>query len=128
VKTSARHGVGVFAVRRIRRGEEVAEYAGELVKLSELKQRESDYVYQTWKRVAGSKDDFWCVVGDPDNRDGACANDACCELCNNCVIVYRAGRCFLKALRDIEAGKEGCVDYGDKFWAEEGRPGRLCSH
>jgi SET domain-containing protein len=123
VRSSDRHGLGVFACRKFRRGQIVAGYAGAFVRLSDVLSgaEESRYIYQSSKKVTGSEDDVWCVVGDRDNHDGACMNDACCDSCNNCVIQVRGWQCVMVALRDIEAGEECCVDYGDEYWREEGR-------
>jgi hypothetical protein len=119
----------VFTTRRIRRGQVVAEYAGPFVRLSDVldSTTTSRYIYQSTKRVQSSSDDVWCVVGDQDNRDGACMNDACCFRCNNCVIKVRGWRCMMVALCNIEDGEECCVDYGDEYWKEVGgRPLARC--
>jgi SET domain-containing protein len=108
VRTSALHGLGVFAMRRISRGTRVLEYLGERVSHAEADRR-----YQ--HKDAADNHTFLFIVDARIVIDaGVGGNEArfvnhACEP--NCESVIERRRVFIDALRTIEAGEELTYDY-----------------
>ena len=91
VRTSALHGLGVFAMRRISPGTRILEYLGERVSHAEADRR-----YQ--HKDAADNHTFLFIV------DARTVIDAC-------VGGNERRRVFIDALRTIEAGEELTYDY-----------------
>jgi uncharacterized protein len=108
VRESPLHGLGAFAVRRIRKGTRVIEYLGERVSHAEADRR-----YQ--HKDAGDAHTFLFIVDEQTVIDaGADGNEArfvnhACEP--NCESVIEKSRVFIETLRTIEPGEELTYDY-----------------
>jgi SET domain-containing protein len=108
VRASPLHGLGVFAVRRIRKGTRILEYVGERVSHAEADRR-----YQH-KDVGDAHTFLFIVDGQTVIDAGVDGNEArfvnhACEP--NCESVIEKCRVFIEALRTIEPGEELTYDY-----------------
>jgi len=104
VRRSGIQGVGGFAVRQIRKGEEIIEYAGERISQSEGDRRYDDkphtYLFEVSSRTL--------IDGAVDGNDARFINHSCRP---NCESVLQRGRIHIQALRRIRTGEELTFDY-----------------
>jgi uncharacterized protein len=108
VRDSNVHGRGVFATRRIEKGERVIEYLGERVSHDEADRRyetkeESDS--HTFLFIVDSKT---VIDAGVDGNDARFFNHSCDP---NCESVVEKRRVFIEAIRSIEPGEEMTYDY-----------------
>jgi uncharacterized protein len=108
VRNSRVHGLGVFALRRIRKGTRVIEYLGE-----RISHKEADRRYE--KKKANDNHTFLFIVDSRTVIDaGAHGNAArfinhtCAPNCESCT---QNRRVFIEAIRTIEPGEELAYDY-----------------
>jgi hypothetical protein len=108
VRASSLHGLGAFAVHRIRKGTRVIEYLGERVSHAEADRR-----YQ--HKDVGDAHTFLFIVDEQtvidagvDGNEARFVNHACEP---NCESVIEKSRVFIEALRTIEPGEELTYDY-----------------
>jgi uncharacterized protein len=117
VRNSNVHGRGVFATRRIAKGERIIEYLGDRVS-----HEEADRRYES--KDANDSHTFLFIVDSKTVIDaGVDGNDARFfnHSCNpNCESVVEKRRVFIEALRAIEPGEEMTYDY--QIYKEEGDP------
>jgi uncharacterized protein len=117
VRESSVHGRGVFATRRIEKGERIIEYLGERVSHDEADRR-----YET--KDENDSHTFLFIVDSRTVIDaGVEGNDARFfnHSCNpNCESVVENRRVFIEALRTIEPGEEMTYDY--QLYKEEDDP------
>lgn len=108
VRRSEVHGMGAFALRRIRKGTRIVEYLGERVSHAEADRR-----YET--KEANDAHTFLFIVDSRTVIDaGVDGNDARFfnHSCNpNCESVIEKRRVFIEATRTIEPGEEMTYDY-----------------
>ena len=108
VRRSPVHGLGAFALRRIRKGTRIVEYLGERVS-----HREADRRYES--KQAGDAHTFLFIVDSRTVIDaGVDGNEArfLNHSCNpNCESVIENRRVFIEATRTIEPGEEMTYDY-----------------
>jgi len=108
VRDSPVHGLGAFALRRIRKGTRIIEYQGERVSHPEADRR-----YES--KDANDAHTFLFIVDSKTVIDaGVGGNDArfLNHSCNpNCESVIESRRVFIEALRTIEPGEEMTYDY-----------------
>ena len=108
VRDSNVHGRGVFATRRIEKGERIIEYLGERVSHDEADRR-----YES--KEENDSHTFLFIVDSKTVIDaGTAGNDArffnhSCDP--NCESVVAKRRVFIEALRAIEPGEEMTYDY-----------------
>jgi hypothetical protein len=108
VRDSNVHGRGVFATRRIEKGERIIEYLGERVSHDEADRR-----YES--KEENDSHTFLFIVDSKTVIDaGTAGNDArffnhSCDP--NCESVVEKRRVFIEALRAIEPGEEMTYDY-----------------
>jgi uncharacterized protein len=108
VRDSNVHGRGVFATRRIEKGERIIEYLGERVSHDEADRRyesKEENDSHTFLFIVDSK-----TVIDAGNagNDARFFNHSCDP---NCESVVEKRRVFIEALRAIEPGEEMTYDY-----------------
>ena len=108
VRRSPVHGLGAFALRRIRKGTRIIEYLGERVTHEEADRRyegkdESDS--HTFLFIVDSKT---VLDGGVDGNDSRFINHSCDP---NCESVIEAKRVFIEATRTIQPGEELSYDY-----------------
>jgi hypothetical protein len=117
VRDSNVHGRGVFATRRIEKGERIMEYLGERISHDEADRR-----YET--KAENDSHTFLFIVDSRTVIDaGVEGNDARFfnHSCNpNCESVVENRRVFIEALRTIEPGEEMTYDY--QLYKEEDDP------
>ncbi len=108
VRNSPVHGLGVFALRRIRKGTRVIEYLGE-----RISHKEADRRYDL--KEANDNHTFLFIV---DSRtvvdagvDGNAARFINHTCGPNCESVTQNRRVFIEAIRTIEPGEELAYDY-----------------
>src|SRR5579883_2087632 len=108
VRGSRVHGLGAFALRRIRKGTRIIEYLGERVS-----HQEADRRYES--KDANDAHTFLFIVDSKTVIDaGVDGNDArfLNHSCNpNCESVIENRRVFIEAIRTIEPGEEMTYDY-----------------
>jgi SET domain-containing protein len=108
VRRSPVHGLGAFALRRIRKGTRIVEYLGERVS-----HEEADRRYES--KDANDAHTFLFIVDSKTVIDaGVDGNDArfLNHSCNpNCESVIENRRVFIEAIRTIEPGEEMTYDY-----------------
>ena len=108
LRRSPVHGLGAFALRRIRKGTRIVEYLGERVS-----HQEADRRYET--KDANDAHTFLFIVDSKTVIDaGVRGNEArffnhSCDP--NCESVTEKRRVFIEALRTIEPGEEMTYDY-----------------
>lgn len=108
VRSSALHGLGVFAARHIRKGTRIIEYLGERVSHTEADRR-----YE--HKDAADAHTFLFIVDERTVIDaGVGGNDA--RFVNhgcdpNCESVIENRRVYIEAMRAIEPGEELTYDY-----------------
>ena len=108
VRRSPVHGMGAFALRRIRKGTRIVEYLGERVS-----HKEADRRYEN--KDANDAHTFLFIVDSKTVIDaGVDGNDARFfnHSCNpNCESVIEKRRVFIEATRTIAPGEEMTYDY-----------------
>jgi uncharacterized protein len=108
VRSSPVHGMGAFALRRIRKGTRIVEYLGERVSHAEADRR-----YET--KDATDAHTFLFIVDSRtvidagvDGNEARFLNHSCKP---NCESVIENRRVFIEATRTIEPGEEMTYDY-----------------
>jgi uncharacterized protein len=117
VRNSNVHGRGVFATRRIEKGERIIEYLGERVSHDEADRRyesKDENDSHTFLFIVDSKT---VIDAGVDGNDARFFNHSCDP---NCESVVEKRRVFIEALRPIEPGEEMTYDY--QIYREEGDP------
>lgn len=108
VRSSALHGMGVFAARRIARGTRIIEYLGERVSHAEADRRyegKDSSDNHTFLFIVDARTVIDAGVG---GNEARFVNHACEP---NCESVIEARRVYIESLRTIEAGEELTYDY-----------------
>jgi len=117
VRDSSVHGRGVFATRRIEKGERVIEYLGERVSHEEADRRyesKEENDSHTFLFIVDSKT---VIDAGVDGNDARFFNHSCDP---NCESVVEKRRVYIEALRAIEPGEEMTYDY--QIYKEAGDP------
>jgi uncharacterized protein len=117
VRDSSVHGRGVFATRRIEKGERIIEYLGERVSHAEADRRyelKEENDSHTFLFIVDSRT---VIDAGVDGNDARFFNHSCDP---NCESVIEKGRVYIEALRTIEPGEEMTYDY--QIYKEEGDP------
>ncbi len=106
VRRSPIHGMGVFALRNIRKGERIIEYTGERISHREADRRyPDDESPHTMLFIVDKK-----IVIDATHAGNSARwiNHSCRP---NCESVDEKKRIFIEAMRDIRRGEELTYDY-----------------
>jgi len=117
VRNSSVHGRGVFATRRIAKGERIMEYLGERVSHQEADRRyesKEENDSHTFLFIVDSKT---VIDAGVDGNDARFFNHSCDP---NCESVVEKRRVYIEAIRTIEPGEEMTYDY--QIYKEEGDP------
>ncbi|MFZ6000320.1 MAG: SET domain-containing protein [Bacteroidota bacterium] len=108
-------GLGLFAKRAFKKGEQIIEYKGRLQRWRDVKHEDgyNGYLLRLNRTHA--------IDGLRSKSFGRYANDAqglrrLRGLSNNAEYVVYGLRCFLEARRDIQKGEEILVYYGKEYW------------
>src|SRR6185437_5349379 len=117
VRGSNVHGRGVFATRRIAKGERIIEYLGDRVSHDEADRRyesKEENDSHTFLFIVDSKT---VIDAGIDGNDARFFNHSCNP---NCESVVEKRRVYIEAIRAIEPGEEMTYDY--QIYKEEGDP------
>jgi SET domain-containing protein len=108
-------GMGLYTEQAIAEGALIVEYTGEITNWAGVK--------NDWKNVYiyFINDDFVINAKNHPETYARYANDAegltfVKSLHNNCEFINIEGKVFIKALKNISAGEEIFVAYGDDYW------------
>ena len=109
VRGSAIHGKGVFALRKIRKGERLIEYAGERISHAEADQRYEcgDEAYDPHTFLFTVSDEV-VIDATRGGNSSRWINHSCAP---NCETDEGSGRVYIEAMRDIRPGEELTYDY-----------------
>jgi uncharacterized protein len=108
VRNSVVHGRGVFATRKIEKGERIIEYLGERVSHDEADRRyesKDENDSHTFLFIVDSKT---VIDAGVDGNDARFFNHSCDP---NCESVVEKRRVYIEAIRPIEPGEEMTYDY-----------------
>lgn len=102
------HGKGVFARKRIRKGERIIEYVGR-----KLPEAEADELYGDYNEPDGivllfTLENGMVIDGAVGGNDARYINHSCKP---NCEAVIEDDRVFIEAISDIRKGEELTYDY-----------------
>lgn len=110
VRTSRIHGRGVYAGRRLKKGERIIEYKGEVISWREADRRPPSDPDDPNHTFFFALDDGKRVIDANVNGNAArWINHSCAP---NCETEEDDGHVWIEALRDIRAGEELSYDYG----------------
>lgn len=118
VKKSKLVGEGMFTSKKIKKGEKIIEYLGEIIDYKEYDKRTQEDKYGYMFYI----DDKTCIDSyNTKHFKGRYANDAAgilkkANLKNNSSYVIEGQQVFIVADRDIRAGEEIFVEYGKSYW------------
>jgi uncharacterized protein len=108
VRSSALHGMGVFAARRIAKGTRIIEYLGERISHADADRRYQDKDSSDNHTFLFIVDARTVIDAGVDGNEARFVNHACEP---NCESVIEARRVYIESLRTIEAGEELTYDY-----------------
>ncbi len=108
VRRSSVHGLGAFALRRIRKGTRIIEYLGERVSHSEADRRYESKEANDAHTFLFIVDSRTVIDAGVDGNDARFLNHSCNP---NCESVIESRRVFIEAIRTIEPGEEMTYDY-----------------
>jgi SET domain-containing protein len=108
VRRSKIHGTGVFATRRIAKGERIIEYLGERVSHAEADRRYADKAADDNHTFLFTVDARTVIDAGVGGNEARYINHSCDP---NCETVVEGRRIFIEAIRDIEVGDELAYDY-----------------
>lgn len=114
VKKSSIHGNGVFATRKIKKGEQILKYLGEKISKEESNKRGLEQEELAKTSGEGSVyifelDDEFDIDGNFEYNDARFINHACQT---NCIAENINGEIIFSATQDIEEGEEILYNYG----------------
>jgi SET domain-containing protein len=113
VRRSGIHGRGVYAARRIKKGERVIEYKGERINWKEALRRHPHDPEQPNHTFYFTLEDDCVIDGGAKGNAARWINHSCKPNCEaDMVEVQGRMRVFIAALRDIKKGEELSYDYG----------------
>jgi len=110
-RRSGRHGLGVFAVRPIKRGTRLIEYTGELISHDEGERRyptAPDYHEEAEHTYLLQLDDDRVIDANVGGNDARFINHSCAP---NCEPMRAGDHMWIVSVRDIRVGEELAYDY-----------------
>lgn len=108
VRPSPKHGSGAFAVRQIRAGTRLIEYAGVRISPAEADANYPDVPGEAHVTYLFAIDDDIVIDASVDGNEARFINHSCDP---NCDAVVEGGRIWIETIRDVEAGEELAYDY-----------------
>jgi uncharacterized protein len=108
VHSSAIHGRGVFALRRMSKGTRVIEYTGERISHKEADRRYRDAHENSPHTMLFTVDDKIVIDATRRGSSARWINHSCSP---NCEAVDEGGRIFIETCRAIPPGEELTYDY-----------------
>ena len=104
-------GLGLYTRTPIEAGEFVIEYTGAKIPTKVADGMPTKYLFEI--------DEEWTIDGSSRDNIARYVNHSCAP---NCEADVRDGRIFFEAVRDIEAGEELSIDYGEEYFDEFIKP------
>ena len=104
-------GLGLYSRMSIEAGEFVIEYTGTKIPTKIADELPTKYLFEI--------DDEWTIDGSSRTNIARYVNHSCAP---NCEADVRDGRIYFEAVRDIEAGEELSIDYGEEYFDEFIKP------
>lgn len=108
VRTSSIHGKGVFALRKIRKGERLVEYKGERVSHAVADRRHATHEAADVHTMLFAVDKAVVIDATRNGNSARWINHSCAP---NCEAEAERGRIYIESLRDIRRGEELTYDY-----------------
>ena len=108
IRRSAIQGRGVFAAKRIRRGQRIIEYQGERISNAEADRRYDDASMGRHHTFLFTLDKNTVIDGKSGGNDARLINHSCDP---NCEAVIEKGKIWIYARRNIQPGVELAYDY-----------------
>ncbi len=108
VRKSGIQGLGVFAARKLRKGQRIIEYEGERITNEEADKRYDDDKMQRHHTFLFTLDNRTVIDGAAEGNDARLINHSCDP---NCEAVIEKKRIFIYALKTIQPGTELSYDY-----------------
>jgi len=108
VRHSRIQGRGVFAVRRIRKGQRIIEYTGERIGDREADKRYNDAAMKRHHTFLFKLEDDLVVDADHGGNEARFINHSCDP---NCEAIIEDNRIYIEAIRNIQPGVELAYDY-----------------
>lgn len=108
VRDSGIQGRGVFAIRKIKRGQRIIEYTGEIISVDEEAERYDDENMDRHHTFLFSIDEEKTIDAGTIGSDAKYINHSCNP---NCETINDSDRIFIEAIRSIEPGEELTYDY-----------------
>jgi len=108
VRQSSIHGRGVFALKRISKGQRIIEYLGERITPEEGEARYDDDASDHPHVLLFTVDETTVIDGGVNGNEAIYVNHSCAP---NCEAVNDDGHIFIEALRTIKPGDELTFDY-----------------
>ncbi len=108
IRKSTIQGRGVFARRRLRPGQKIIEYTGDLIPNDEADRRYDEEKMKRHHTFLFTLDDDRCIDGNVRTNDARLINHSCDP---NCEAIIEDERIWIYALRNIQPGVELGYDY-----------------
>jgi len=106
-RSSAIHGYGIFARRRIPKGARIVEYRGALITAEQAADRYPEVGFPPHTFLFDADDDLY-IDGGVDGNSARWINHSCDP---NCETVQEGRRVFIESIRAIMPGEEITYDY-----------------
>ncbi len=104
-------GKGLFAGRDFKKGQYLLDYTGKKIPTPYADTLSTRYLFEISSK--------WTIDGSPMSNTARWINHSCDP---NVEAEIDRGRIKISAVRDIKAGEEFTIDYGDEYYAEFIRP------
>ena len=105
-------GKGLFALKPIQKGDFILEYTGKTIPTKVADEMdEARYLFEVDKK--------WTIDGEDESNTARYINHACDP---NTEAEVHDGHILITAVRDIEAGEELTIDYGEEYYDEFIKP------
>lgn len=104
-------GLGLYAKQPIKTGEFILEYTGRKIPTVIADDSDSAYLFEI--------NNDWTIDGPPEINPAGYINHDCFPNTESDVV---DGRIIIEAIKDIAAGEELTIDYGDEYFDEFIRP------
>lgn len=108
VRKSGIQGKGVFAAKKLRKGQRIIEYAGERISNAEADRRYDDDTMKRHHTFLFTLDSKTVIDGAVEGNDARLINHSCDP---NCEAVIEGKKIYIYALKTIEPGTELAYDY-----------------
>jgi SET domain-containing protein len=113
IRRSGIHGRGVYAARRIKKGERVVEYKGERISWKEALRRHPHDPDDPNHTFYFTLEDDLLIDGGAQGNAARWINHSCDPNCEASMVEVKGEmRVFIEAVREIKKGEELSYDYG----------------